>query len=872
MLPQNGESILNNNSCDHYEIIVGGGPVGCYLAYKLLATNPEKQVILFESRLFERPQVVRIPFVVAQDFPLEVQNKMWCDAKTFARIFNPGQATDSNFWPKPDYSFWPWISISALQKSFIHFLTTEVLFKDRFYFIPDEGQITQENWQEALKKTYPECNVSIYSSAGALFCTCGAYAKKLREELKIASGKSAEAKGHGIYLIYKNKAVEHYQREGRSLSYMELGTHGLSYAAANNSNLDVQLYTYPEGNLTAIFHEIPEEFIQQAAYRQNSSPLTMEGKGLTGAPRKWFECYRTEIFKIAEKSDIALPDDLSQIRVFYASRSEYYWDVAATNMPWQKGSRPLFFLGDSAGSTDYKSGLSMGRGLLSVQALSQYIINHTDDFSIIVPNFQSYWEQILNREFNKGPKLSSEPWIQYRYLIKGRQVIYPDNTTVFYQKDSQYLDYMNEYQALLPDFYRISEASAILFVNTWALEDNIRKIISFAHQSAGSKVIAVVKSNGYGLGVDLVTETVIKTGIDFIGVAKLEEAVSIRNAGIPGTEKIRIMVFETPLQQDITTYALNRIEMILPSDDKGLSIKILENCLNNNPFLAGFPLKVHIMVDTGMRRDSGHSSSMPESILNTLNALLRLNKKQIEFAGLATHLSCYRCADYQGKDIIDYRALQLQRFQQVLNTLIAHNIHIPLIHIGGGLALLGEQWPISFASLTNRYGIALYTRVGHGLYGMELEQDTLKTCPKLNPVAELNLQVRNVFFIEENEPVSYGGFWRAPAGGAWIATLSGGWADGIPRTAQTLGENEAGMTVHINNQLYPVVGKINMNAMMINLGTTTTVKAGDRAVIFGWRTNEPDLKQLAQISGQIGPSITVNIPTSIPRIKVAEPD
>ena len=122
----------------------------------------------------------------------------------------------------------------------------------------------------------------------------------------------------------------------------------------------------------------------------------------------------------------------------------------------------------------------------------------------------------------------------------------------------------------------------------------------------------------------------------------------------------------------------------------------------------------------------------------------------------------------------------------------------------------------------------------------------------MRPVAELNLQVRNVFFIEESEPVSYGGFWRAPAGGVWIATLSGGWADGIPRTAQTLGENETGMMVNINNQLYPVVGKINMNAMMINLGANTKVQAGDRAVIFGWRKNDPKLNGLAEISGQIG--------------------
>ena len=154
---------------------------------------------------------------------------------------------------------------------------------------------------------------------------------------------------------------------------------------------------------------------------------------------------------------------------------------------------------------------------------------------------------------------------------------------------------------------------------------------------------------------------------------------------------------------------------------------------------------------------------------------------------------------------------------------------------------------------------------------MELKKDLSVDVPALKPVTELNLQVRNVFFIEGGEPVSYGGFWRAPKEGAWIATLSGGWADGIPRTVKTLGETEIGMMVSINDKLYPAVGKVNMNAMMINLGFSTNVKEGDRAIVFGWGTHVPKLNHLAEISGQIGPSITVNIPSHIPRIRISLP-
>lgn len=872
-------AMSNNNSAglkaispDGYDVIVGGGPVGCYLAYQLLMTDPNRHVVLFESKQFTRPQVIRIPFVIAKDLPLCVKNKMWCDTNTRSRIFDSGQSIDKNFWPKPNYSFWPWISIGAFQEALIYFLKSDATYKDRFYFIPDNGNLGKNTWQEAIEKAYPHFNASIYQSIRTLSCTCGIYAKTLRQELNLSQGKAPEIKGHGIYLIYKNEVTEHYSRDENPLSYIELAANGISYAASNNASGDVQLYTYPEGDLTDIFQEIPDEFIQRASYNQHNLALTMSGDGLSNDAKKWFASYKDQILKAVEKFKISLPTNLNDIQVFYAQRTEYYWDVVATKTSLQEYSRPLFFLGDSAGSTDYKSGLSMGRGLLSVQALSQLILHYSDDFTKIITNFQERWATILQREFNKGSQLSSEPWIQYHYLIKGRCVIFPNATTVHYLNDSQYSHYMAEYQSSLPGFYRTSEASAVLFINTRALEENIKNIIYFAKCLVNSKIIAVVKSDGYGLGVEWVTEAAIKAGVNFLAVAKLEEAVAVRNSGIPGAELIRIMVFEAPLRQDIATFVLNRIEMVLPSDDKGHSVNILAESLKNGAFLAVAPLKVHIMVDTGMRRDSGHADSIPASILTTLQALQRLDKDQVEFAGLATHLACYRCTDYQGEEVVDYRALQLQRFFQVIAYLLLHKVHLPAIQIGGGLALLAEQWPAQFESLTKEQGIEFYTRIGHGLYGMELKNDLSAHCPLLRPVAELNFQVRNVFFVEENEPVSYGGFWRAPMGGVWIGTLSGGWADGIPRTVQTLGQSETGMMVSINHQLYPVVGSINMNAMMVNLGSKTTVQTGDRVIAFGWRAHEPKLNDLAEISGQIGPSITVNIPTRLPRIKVSDPD
>ncbi|KTD55773.1 alanine racemase [Legionella santicrucis] len=848
-------------------IIMGGGPVGCYLAYTLLKQK-NARVFILEGRVFERPQVIRIPFCIAKNLPEYVKNIMWADEETRLRIFNTHQADDENFWPKPGYPYWPWINIGLFQESMIHFLQNNTEYKNRFFFISVYFDLEKINYQSEIKKILSVNHPTIIENITAIYCTCGTYAKSLRSELNLLNGKISEPKGHGVYLIYQNKGIENYLRNFNPILYTKLGENGISYAASNNCNYDVQLYTYPSGELSSVLNEVPEDFIQHVTYNSSFNRLDMTGRALSENSKQWFENYKKIIISETKKHGIELPSDLEKIEIFYASRSEYYWNGAAIMVPWQKNLYvPIFFLGDSAGSTDYKFGLSVGRGFLAVDMLINSMQYYCYDFDKIVSNYQIYWNKIISCEFNKGPLLSLEPWIQYQYLIKGREVQFHNNKRIHYIDNEQYEIYLDEYQNLSTDFSKTSETSSILFINTKAIKENIENIISFGKQCSYSKIIGVIKSNGYGLGSKLVSDLAIEAGIDFLAVAKLQEAIALRNAGIPGS--VRLMTFEAPMIYDLSTYAANQIEVILPSSKNAASIKMIAKWLQNKHRIFG-KLKVHIMVDTGLRRDGGYESNIPDSVMETISKLQLLDPNQVEFAGLSTHLACYRCTDYNGNEIINFRSLQFHRLEEVIKFLFLQGVHIPLIHIGGGLALLAEKWPLQFEKLSKEFNVRLYTRVGHGLYGMELEKDLHLDSPRLRPVVQMDLQVRNVFYVEEGEPVSYGGYWRAPKDGAWIATLSGGWAEGVPRTAQTLGEWQHGMMVCINNQHYPIVGKINMNAMMVNLGSLTKVKPGDRAIIFGWRDHEPKLNDLAQLSGQIAPSIMVNVPSSMPRVAVSE--
>jgi hypothetical protein len=105
------------------------------------------------------------------------------------------------------------------------------------------------------------------------------------------------------------------------------------------------------------------------------------------------------------------------VKIYYAARSEYYWQTVA------QPDYPSFFVGDSAGSTDYKMGLSMGRGLLATQYLASSIRRHESNFHQVATDYQTYWDNVVVREFNQGPNLTAEPRLQYLYFMQGREIV-----------------------------------------------------------------------------------------------------------------------------------------------------------------------------------------------------------------------------------------------------------------------------------------------------------------------------------------------------------------------------------------------------------------------------------------------------------------
>lgn len=200
-------------------------------------------------------------------------------------------------------------------------------------------------------------------------------------------------------------------------------------------------------------------------------------------------------------------------------------------------------------------------------------------------------------------------------------------------------------------------------INKEDLRYNIEKIKEYANTNLpddkGNKVniIAVVKSNGYGLGIVEYTNFLIDNGIDFFAVSTVEEAVKIREAGIK--EKI-LMLSSTSVEEDVRVLAENNVILTIGSKESlDAADKIGQEL--------GKKIKVHIKIDTGFGR-YGFVYNNREKIIQALKL-----SKNIKIEGTFTHFSN---AYYDDK----YTKLQFDRFMDCIEVLKMNDIETGMLH------------------------------------------------------------------------------------------------------------------------------------------------------------------------------------------------
>ena len=363
-----------------------------------------------------------------------------------------------------------------------------------------------------------------------------------------------------------------------------------------------------------------------------------------------------------------------------------------------------------------------------------------------------------------------------------------------------------------------------LLVDRGRLADNLRAI---ARHVAPAKVMPVLKANAYGHGLVPVARLYEEIGAPYLAVAYLEEGMRLRRAGI----RTPILVLGGILGSQLPLFIEHDLTITASSVDK---LEAIEASARE----AGRRARVHLKIDTGMERIGVHWYSADA----LLERALRCTHTHVE--GIFSHF-----ANSDAPDLTHAR-LQLERFEEVLETWARRGPPV-LRHIANSGAV--EALPESWLDLV---------RPGILAYGVHPSRDVprqVQVRPALTWVS------RVVYFkvVKPGNPVSYGSTW-APKELTRLVTVPVGYGDGYARRMSGRAE------VVLHGRRYPVVGRICMDQVMVDIGWDSAYNA-DEVVLLGERDGAAvTAEELAEWAGTLPYEILTGINTRVPRVYVGE--
>lgn len=331
-------------------------------------------------------------------------------------------------------------------------------------------------------------------------------------------------------------------------------------------------------------------------------------------------------------------------------------------------------------------------------------------------------------------------------------------------------------------------------VNLDAIAQNVKNIKKLIGEK--KELMAVVKGNAYGHDILEVSPVVLENGATRLAVARLEEAIFLRKAGIT----VPILVLGLTLKQqaeflvsyDITP-AVCEFEMIE---------KLSESAVQMNKMT-----KIHLKVDTGM----GRIGIFPYDVLRFIKRIKAL--KNVEIEGIFTHFSV---ADEKDKF---YTEEQFRKFIGILTILEKEGIKIPIKHVGNSATLL--DLPHMWLDMV-RPGIAIY-----GLYPSKEVKKTIN----LIPAQQFKTKIVFIKELPRGESISYGRTYITKRR-MRVASLPVGYADGYNRLLSNQGE------VLVRGQRVSIIGRVCMDQCMIDVTNLTQVEIGDEVVLWGRQGEE----------------------------------
>ena len=348
--------------------------------------------------------------------------------------------------------------------------------------------------------------------------------------------------------------------------------------------------------------------------------------------------------------------------------------------------------------------------------------------------------------------------------------------------------------------------------------NNIRKLLK-----EDTKICTVLKANAYGHGSVEIAKFLENKNVDYFAVARLEEAIELRENNI----KMPILCLGFVPEESLEYALENNITLTIYSLE-------MAKKLNDISEKTGITANIHIKIDTGMSRIGFEASE--ESIDQIVN-ISNLNNLYIE--GIYTH---FAKSDEIDKD---FTYKQADRFKFMVDSIEKRGINISIKHVSNSAATI-DLPDLNFNMV----------RCGIVLYGYYPSDEVIKDRLQLKPAMTLKTKVAHIKELKEDTGISYGLKYKTSKLER-IITIPIGYADGFTRMQNN-------PKVSINNEIFDVVGRICMDQCMVRIDKDIDIKIGDEVIIFGESNINAD--NIAKDLGTINYEIVCMVSRRVDRI------
>jgi len=358
-------------------------------------------------------------------------------------------------------------------------------------------------------------------------------------------------------------------------------------------------------------------------------------------------------------------------------------------------------------------------------------------------------------------------------------------------------------------------------VNLGNLEHNFREVKSLLPDKV--RVLVTVKADAYGHGLIPVSKRLVACGVDYLGVASIDEGIALRMAGI----KTPILLLGLIFKKDIASLFTFKLTPTICDRE-------IASALNTKARALKKTIRLHIKVDTGM----GRIGVLHNDAFKLVKDIHKF--KNIIIEGIFTH---FAFADLNRKFTIH----QISLFKKLVEGLRKDGIVIPLVHAANSIGLID-------------YNDSHFTMVRPGLviYGLH-PKESLKI--NLKPVLALLTCIVFIKQVGSGYSISYGRTYITKRSSR-IVTLPIGYGDGYPRNLSNLAP------ILIAGKRFRVSGRVCMDQIMVDVGNLNP-KIGDEVVLIGRQGKRKiTTEELADLSGTIPYEIVCGLGSRIPRIYI----